>query len=297
MPYINAPFQRVGQGSFREWIRAKLFRTPHPDLGGRVIDLASWPTHVDDAGRLHFSDNGTPEYERMKNEDVRPDVVILATGYKQEFPFFAEQDAAAVSHVREGGNEAAPEEKPYARPKTAKVRHIWAKGDPTVAFIGFLRPQIGAIPPIAEMQAMLWTIAMVRRFQPSVGIPGLAGNDLPKLRATEQWHYQLLRGPDNRIQYGVDHDSYVYQLACDMDCAPTFSEMLAISVQRGWKKGWNLIPTWAMVSQVNTKFRLRGPWRWDGAADVLHGELWTLVERNGGFVGESWLPACSGDAS
>jgi dimethylaniline monooxygenase (N-oxide forming) len=153
--------------------------------------------------------------------------------------------------------------------------------------MGFVRPQIGAIPPIAEMQAMLWILTMVQHLDPSVPIPGLVRKGLPDLRVTEQWHYMLRREPGNRVGYGVDHDSYVYQLACDMDCAPSFLELLGISWRRGWETGWNIIPTWAFVSQVITKFRLRGPWKWDGAADVLHGELWTLVERNGGFLGES----------
>ena len=291
--YINAPFRRVGQGSPAEWVRSRLFRTPAPDLRGRVIDLTSWPTHVDSTGRMHFRDDGSPEHERMRDEVIRPDVVILATGYRQEFPFFTDQDssaAAATARASQGGKAQTSDERPYGRPDTARVRHIWARNDPTVAFIGFLRPQIGAIPPLAEMQAMLWVSNMVQRLEPSARIPGLLGKALPKLRTSEQWHYMLTRDSDNRINYGVDHDSYAYQLAVDMDCAPSFTELLAISWCRGWVRGWNIIPTWAFVSQVNTKFRLRGPWKWDGAADVLHGEMWTLVERNGGFIGTSLKP-------
>ncbi len=47
----------------------------------------------------------------------------------------------------------------------------------------------------------------------------------------------LTKGPDDRIQYGIDHDSYIYQMARDMDCAPTISELLAISWQRGLEEG------------------------------------------------------------
>ena len=126
-------------------------RTPNPDLNNRLIDLASWPTHVDATGQIHFEDNGSPEYNRIKDEIIRPDSLILATGYRHEMPFFFDQDAlaAAAAAKNQGGN-LAPDERPYPRPAAAKVRHIWAPDDPTVAFIGFLRP-IGAIPPVAEM--------------------------------------------------------------------------------------------------------------------------------------------------
>ncbi|KAK3681558.1 hypothetical protein B0T22DRAFT_298410 [Podospora appendiculata] len=290
MPYINAPFRRVGQGPLSERIRAKIFNTPCIDTAGRVIDVTSWPTHIDETGRMHFLANGSPEYERMKDDIVRPDVVILATGYRKEFPFLAAQDAiaaAAAERTKTGTSPPAPDRRPYARPETANVRHIWARDDPTVAFIGFLRPTVGAIPPVAEMQAMLWVVNMVQRFEPTATIPGLVAgkNRLPALRARDQWHYMLLRDAKDRVRDVIDHDSYVYQLACDMDCAPSITDLVQISWQRGWKRGWNILPCWALVSQINTKFRLRGPWAWDGAADVVHGELWTIIERKGSVIG------------
>ncbi|KAI1337668.1 hypothetical protein F5Y15DRAFT_417808 [Xylariaceae sp. FL0016] len=274
LPFINVPFKKVGQGPALERIRSKLFATPSPGLKGRQICLASWPSHVDENGQIHFKDNGSPEYQHMKNEIICPDVAILATGYRQDFPFFKDQD---VSH---GG-------KPYPKPETADVRHIWSQDDPTVAFIGFLRPQIGAIPTVSEMQAMLWVTKLIQQLQPSIPMSSLSCRSLPELRQTEQWHYMLTRDADDRITYGIDHDSYVHQLACDLGCAPSIVDLLRISWARGWRNGWNIIPAWAFTSQINTKFRLRGPWYWEGAADVLHGEIWTLVERNGGFTGLS----------
>ncbi|TVY27406.1 Dimethylaniline monooxygenase [N-oxide-forming], partial [Lachnellula hyalina] len=60
----------------------------HASSNRRHIDLAPWPSHISDHGLLHFQDNGRPEYQRMRDEKVKPDVVILATGYNQTFPFF-----------------------------------------------------------------------------------------------------------------------------------------------------------------------------------------------------------------
>jgi dimethylaniline monooxygenase (N-oxide forming) len=58
----------------------------------------------------------------MRNKACKPDVVIFATGYRPSFPFL---DAT------------------YPRLKDANAWDIWVPGDPSVAFIGFKRPNIG----------------------------------------------------------------------------------------------------------------------------------------------------------
>ena len=60
----------------------------------------------------------------MTKRDVRPDLVIYATGYRQEFGFF-------------------DEESDYATPEEADVRNVVKEGDESVAFIGFVRPGVG----------------------------------------------------------------------------------------------------------------------------------------------------------
>jgi dimethylaniline monooxygenase (N-oxide forming) len=58
----------------------------------------------------------------MAERDFRPDTVIYATGYRQTFEFL---------------------EKDYAIPGEMEMRNITSKNDPTVAFIGFVRPGLG----------------------------------------------------------------------------------------------------------------------------------------------------------
>lgn len=67
----------------------------------------------------------------MRNEKVKPDVVVFATGYKRTFPFFETENL--------GGS--------YPSASDANVREIWKRDDSTVGFIGFVRPNLGAIPP------------------------------------------------------------------------------------------------------------------------------------------------------
>ena len=266
MPYISEPY-RPAKPSLIQRIRSSILQCELEQVpAGRTIDLAPWPTHVDDTGALHFRDNGRPEYARMKDTTIRPDVLVFATGYIQTFPFLHSPDQPSSS--------SSP---PYPRASDANVRDIWRRGDPTVAFVGFIRPAFGAIPSLAEMQAQLWVMAL----SAPAAIPR------PLLPADEG-HYRLCPPPGARIAYGVDHETYAYQLALDMGSAPSFGEV----VVAGWRgapgeKGlwWKLPVIWAAGAQFNAKFRIRGPYKWDGAVGVLGGELWETISRRGGFLG------------
>ncbi|KEF51282.1 uncharacterized protein A1O9_12632 [Exophiala aquamarina CBS 119918] len=74
-----------------------------PDTNGRTIDLAPWPDHIDKDGIIHFVDNGRPEAKRMSRIKRKVDMMIMATGYTQTFPFL---DAT------------------YPRPEDADIRRI-----------------------------------------------------------------------------------------------------------------------------------------------------------------------------
>lgn len=136
-------------------------------------------------------------------------------------------------------------------------------GDETVGFIGFVRPAIGAIPPLSELQVQLWVLSIL---------------DLLPEKRPRDIDYKLLIKPERREyeKYGVDHESYAYQLALDMGSAASFTEILGF--------GFKTTFTWAFGSNFNTKFRLVGPWKWDGANEVMRTELWDVVKQSGGWV-------------
>ena len=85
--------------------------------------------------------------------DVLPDTVIYATGYPQQFAFLHKESN-------------------YPAPHDANLRNVAKNGDESFAFIGYVRPGVGtnsvpscpfyidlvvgAIPPLAEMQAFFW---------------------------------------------------------------------------------------------------------------------------------------------
>jgi len=121
MPYISAPYRSK---SLIHRIRSKIIQIPLPETNERIIDLAPWPESIDEEGIIHFMENGRPEAERMRSVICKPDVLFLATGYTQKFPFFDET---------------------YPRPEDANIRRVWKTGDESVGFIGFVRPSLGKL--------------------------------------------------------------------------------------------------------------------------------------------------------
>jgi dimethylaniline monooxygenase (N-oxide forming) len=214
---------------------------------------------------LHYTETDRPEYFRMtqKAQEFKPDIAVLCTGYKQEFPFLGPEYPTAFE---------------------ANVRNIWHRDDPTVGFIGFIRPALGAIPPLSEMQAQLWVLSLL---SPERLTHALVPND--------EGHYRLLADKGARVQYGVDHESYVFQLGLDMSSAPTFTDSLKVGLQE-WAQewwtgkdqiGWRLPLVWAFGTNFNTKFRLCGPWKWDGAPSTMASdELWDTVARRNLLFGK-----------
>ncbi|KAK4669038.1 uncharacterized protein QC764_0108450 [Podospora pseudoanserina] len=198
-PYISYPYRLNSKRSLVDRIRSGIIQSPVPSTNDRQIDLAPWPEAVSSDGEIHFQDNGRPEFQRVKDGNIKPDIVICCTGYKQTFPFLDRDH--------------------YPTAEEANMRNIWHDRDPTVGFIGFLRPSLGAIPPLAEMQAQLWIL--------SIMVP----ERVPELRPEDEPHYRLLHGKDSRIRYGNDHESYVYQLALDMNSAVGLAEI----VKRSWE--------------------------------------------------------------
>lgn len=189
MPYINRPYRN--RPKFLDYV-ARYIDPPEdsPPQTDFAVDLAPFPTHFLPNGRAVFAPSKRKDYIRMKDRDVRPELVIYATGYKQEFGFLDKESG-------------------YPTPDEANVRNVVKEGDESVGFIGFVRPGVGAIPPIAEMQSFFW-ISLLK---------GKVRQPMPPPR------YHLLVKETARIKYGVDHSTYMSTLAKDIGAAPGLWEL------------------------------------------------------------------------
>ncbi|EJP63556.1 dimethylaniline monooxygenase [Beauveria bassiana ARSEF 2860] len=281
LPYLSANHRST---SLLNRLRMRILNVPLRPHPGRTISVQSWPSHIDSSGNMHFqsppssssSSSSTPLLSASQAPpppppSLIPDVVILATGYITSFPI--------LDHG-------------YPSLSSASVRGIYDPSCPSVGFIGFVRPSIGAIPPLAELQAQLWVLRLLQHQEglvlqpppspsPSRGSSQSAAkkDDDDAVQGYEMdWRLHPRAGYDVWVEKrGVDHESYAYQLALDMGAAPTWRAVA--------RRGWRCAYTWAMGSNFNTKFRLVGPWRDEAVAeDIMKGELYEVVRRSGGLV-------------
>ncbi|KZL79173.1 dimethylaniline monooxygenase [Colletotrichum incanum] len=259
LPYLNEGHR--AQGIFHR-ARAFLMNVELKDTGGKKILTAPWPLSFSKDGTVTFPESENPEHVEALARVTRPDLVILATGYVRRFCFLSED---------------------YPKPDELDVRGIWRRSDVTAGFIGFVRPGIGAIPPLAELQAQLWVLNLLRQKYPQqVPVPSPAPSQgaYPDAVGHYEVDYALkARGGHDffKSKHGVEQESYAYQLALDMGAAPTISFMA--------RQGFRAFYTWAMGSNFNTKFRLVGPWKWKaGALIIMRGELFQVVSQTGGSV-------------
>ena len=123
MPYLNRPYRN--RPRFLDYFSC--YTEPLEDIPPTTdftVDLAPFPLYFLENGQAVFPEIKRKDAVRIAKRDIRPDTVIYATGYKQEFNFFDPNDD-------------------YGTPSNADVRDIVKTGDESVAFIGFLRPGLG----------------------------------------------------------------------------------------------------------------------------------------------------------
>ncbi|CAI0654724.1 unnamed protein product [Colletotrichum noveboracense] len=253
LPYLNEGHRAT---DLLSRIRAFVMNVELKDTGGRKIMTAPWPISFTKSGTAIFPRSERLDQKEATSKVLRPDLLVLATGYVRRFIFLGEG---------------------YPKPDDLNIRGIWRRRDVTAGFIGFVRPGIGAIPPLAELQAQLWVFNLLRhKYQQQIPSPSEYADSVA--------HYEIdyalkARGGHDffKTKHGVEQESYAYQLALDMGAAPTFTFMR--------RQGFKAFLTWAMGSNFNSKFRLVGPWKWEkGALDIMRGELFDVVKQTGGGV-------------
>ncbi|GAA5848275.1 hypothetical protein JCM8547_004466 [Rhodosporidiobolus lusitaniae] len=241
--YLNRPYRR--RSRFLSWI-SEYHDPPHDVEMPGVVEMAPWPAAFEGKGVVKWDwekcekrgGSWRKVRERMEKRRIEPNLVLFASGYRQEFSFFLSPS--------------------YPRPWDANVRDIVSSSQPDVAFLGFVRPGVGAIPPIAEQQSM-WVTALWKGMM-----------KLPE----DEPHYYLLAKPEARIKYGVDHSTYMSTLAKDFGGAPSLLDLLR-------EHGAFITLVYCFSAAFTTHYRLIGPFRSSSAPDVVKTEIWDTVTRRG----------------
>jgi dimethylaniline monooxygenase (N-oxide forming) len=199
-----------------------------------------------------------------ETEETPCDVIIMATGYKVDFPFIDQSLVPVVDN------------------KVDLYKYVFAPNlqphPETLAFIALAQP-IGALFPIAEMHSRWFALVMSGK----VKLPSQEAmlKDIEKKHKYIESRYY--GGPRNTLQ--VDWINYMDELAELIGCKPKVSKYLF----KDPKLWWQLVFGPCFPYQ----YRLTGPHKWDGARECLleanrriKAPLYTreLTDKNNEFI-------------
>ena len=220
-------------------------------------------TGVDDDGiTLRFCDGRT----------CQTDLLVLATGYMQSFPFLDNkiQQEFAIESLDDDRSSIDGAYKLDEDVLPSK-HFIVSKRRPRLGFIGFVRPNVGAIPVMSEMQVMWWLENIRGRVQ--------------MIDRTGPRSYMVL---GRKYPYGVDYGNYMHRLAEDFGAAPTLRRLA------GSKSPMRALFTYCIGQSMISLFRLQGPYESEACFEVVVGELWRVCIKRGcaenlGLLFMTWL--------
>ena len=265
MPHMNVAVKaRWGVwGKFWMWV--------YGETNLRPIDTFH-RTHVvnveEDGTTLRFDDGRT----------YKADVIVLATGYRQSFPFLHDDIKEGLRVERNTfGTDTKMEGSKYihsANEDYLPSQHfITGTTRSHLGFIGFARPNVGAIPPMSELQVMWW----LQRMKGKV-------NMIPQT-SLEPPSYMVL---GHKYSYGVDYGNYMHRVAEGIGAAPSL-DTLARS-----NEPLKMLYTYCIGQSHVPLFRLQGPYESKLCWKICVGELWRVCVKRGlaenfGLLYMTWL--------
>jgi dimethylaniline monooxygenase (N-oxide forming) len=195
----------------------RFFKWMDGDTGDKFITtIASAPTAVVGDNKVAFADGTVWE----------GDLIVYATGYRGDF-----------------GLTSAP---------TPTVHNIIHPSLPNLGWIGFVRPNVGAIPPMAELQVMWW----------------LEQHNRVKIENPTSY---LLLGQNPRTKfYAVDYGLYMHKVAQEIGAAPSITDLYM-------KGGFRCVVAYCLGQAYVVWFRTCGPFYSEEAVTTGRTELWRTV--------------------
>lgn len=223
MPFINrVPKSESMFGRMFSFLDKTEMAAKFPD---RKIDVKRNIKSIVGDSKVEFEDGTIGEF----------DLIVLATGYKVDFDFMAHQRCSIKDDFPQ---DSLPTE-----------HNILNPDEVSLAYIGFVRPNVGAIPPMSEMQVFYWISRLEGIIQ----------------RPTSSPSYRLLgRNPRTGI-YAVDYGAYMHDLARDMKCEPVISDLLIRSPRS--------LLSWALGQAYVNFFRMRGTFNSANSQEICENEL------------------------
>ena len=188
-----------------EWRNDASFFQFFINKNGKVLDLIDYERLVPKGGVSHCRGNRVTFLDGTTQEF---DLVIMSTGYTVSYPFFPER----YSSVR------------------IRQRHkmVFDVEDPTLAFVGLVRPIVGSIVGISELQAR-W---VAKTFAKKVPLKTLEERREDVRRDNAHWS-NYFRHTSQRIEGLVEGFTYIDDIAHQARIYPNYWSLLRSS-PRQW---------------------------------------------------------------
>jgi len=181
-----------------EWRNDSNFFHFFINKNGKVLDLVDYKTLVPKGGIIEckgkevtFADGTTQEF----------DLIIMSTGYKVNFPFLPKRYADVEVRQRH--------------------KFVFDAEDPSIAFVGLVRPIVGSLVGISELQAR-WAAKL---FSKHIPLKPLQERREDVKRDSEYWD-NFFKHSSQRLQGLVEGFTYIDDIAKQAGIYPNYWSLL-----------------------------------------------------------------------
>jgi len=200
---------------------------PHPQSKEEVEKKAFRLKFIFDwySGEMHNSQPFTKQFDFLKDiveKKIRvvPSISRYSGGLKVEFDNKSEVEADAVVMCT-GFQSTLPFLKESVLDGRQFYKNVFLPGERGLGFIGFVRPGIGGIPPLAEMQARWFSGVLSGRLR----LPD-AEQMKRAIEADSQRYTESRKLHAQRLTSLVDYHAYIEELAGFVGCRPKLWRLL-----------------------------------------------------------------------
>lgn len=163
---------------------------------------------------------------------VEADVVVSCTGYDPQVPFLSELLRGAATSTDSGKSAAAAADGGHFMDGAGLYKNVFhPQLGGTVAFVGFARPQLGAMPPIAELQGR-WFGAVLAG-EATLPEPDAMATELA--RDAEVYDSKVFA---RRMRSSVNFAHYTTDIASRAGCLPAVGLSTLLSDPLLWQAFW-----------------------------------------------------------
>jgi dimethylaniline monooxygenase (N-oxide forming) len=181
-----------------EWRNNAAFFHFFVNKNGRVLELVDYKHLVPKAGISHCEGREVYFTDGTKQEF---DIVIMSTGYKKSFPFLSDT---------------------YTNMSIAEhYKFVFNVEDPSLAFVGFVRPVVGSVVGISEQQAR-W---VARVYSKRVSLKRLAERQAELAEDQAHWR-EYFKHSSCRLKGLVEGFTYIDDIARLAGIYPNYWELL-----------------------------------------------------------------------